>query len=243
MKAILLAAGLGTRLRPLTDALPKCLVPINGLPLLGIWLDCLDTAGVGPFLVNTHYLSDEVRRFVSASPYAAKTTLAHEPTLLGTGGTVLANRDFFGREPVLVAHADNLAICAWNEFVEGHRRRTPGTVLTMMTFDTDVPQSCGIVEVDAQGVVTAFHEKVKHPPGTLANGAVYILEPEVIDVMASIGGPSLDLSTQVIPRFIGRMQTWHNAGIHRDIGTPDSWRRAQDEMATKWPQRGSAAPV
>jgi len=64
MRALLLAAGLGTRLRPLTDTVPKCLVPIKGQPLLGIWLDRLSKAGIGPFLINTHYLAEQVADFI-----------------------------------------------------------------------------------------------------------------------------------------------------------------------------------
>ena len=69
MRAILLAAGLGTRLQPITNNTPKCLVPINGTPLLQIWLERLTAAGMGPFLVNTHYLADMVTAFVEGSTF------------------------------------------------------------------------------------------------------------------------------------------------------------------------------
>ena len=75
MRAILLSAGLGTRLRPLTNEVPKCLVPINGRPLLDIWLEKLTLSGFGPFLVNTHYLSGQVERHLSDSCYASVVTL------------------------------------------------------------------------------------------------------------------------------------------------------------------------
>ena len=69
MKAILLAAGFGTRLRPLTNNIPKCLVPIKGKPLLEIWLDKLSDVGVKDFLINTHYLYDKVESFIKKSKY------------------------------------------------------------------------------------------------------------------------------------------------------------------------------
>ena len=65
MKVILLSAGLGQRLRPITNDTPKCLVPINDIPLLKIWLDRLTQEGLGPFLVNTHYLQDKVEDFIN----------------------------------------------------------------------------------------------------------------------------------------------------------------------------------
>lgn len=233
MKAVLLAAGLGTRLRPLTDAVPKCLVPIHGRPLLAIWLESLDAAGIGPFLVNTHHLAADVQRFVELSPYHSDVTLVHEPSLLGTGGTLLANRSFFGRGPVLVAHADNICLCDWRAFVRAHENRTPGTVLTMMTYVTDTPESCGIVQLNDRGVVIGFHEKVANPPGNLANGAVYIVEQEVVEFMAALPTSTVDFSTEVLPHFVGRMQTWQNVGPHRDIGTISSWQAAQADVDVK----------
>lgn len=227
MKAVLLAAGLGTRLRPLTDTIPKCLVPIDGRPLLEIWLENLTRAGIGPFLINTHYLADRVAHFIDQSPYRGDVVLVYEPTLLGTGGTLLKNREFYGRTPVLLAHADNLCRCDFEAFRDAHEARSAGMMITMMTFVTGSPQSCGIIEVDDRSVVTGFHEKVANAPGTRANAAVYILEPEVIDYIASLNSPFVDFSTQVIPHFLGRMLAWHNTGVHIDIGTMASWQAAQ----------------
>ena len=227
MKAILLAAGLGTRLKPLTDTIPKCLVPVRERPLLDIWLANLTAAGFGPFLINTHYLSETVTRFIAESPFRDTVTVVHEAELLGTGGTLLFNRGFFGREDVFVAHADNLCVCDFNAFRVAHESRPAGTAMTMMTFRTDSPRSCGIVELDARGVVVGFHEKVPNPPGNLANGAVYILSAEVVDFMASLAKRFIDLSTEVVPSFVGRIHTWHNGGVHRDIGTMASWQAAQ----------------
>jgi mannose-1-phosphate guanylyltransferase len=227
VKAILLGAGLGTRLRPLTDTVPKCLVPIRGRALLDIWLASLTDAGIGPFLVNTHHLAGVVAAHCRQSPYADRITLVHEEHLLGTGGTVIANRSFFEREPVFVAHADNYCLCDFAAFARAHAARPAGMVMTMMTFRTDTPESCGIVELDGRGVVTGFFEKVARPPGNLANGAVYIFEPEIVDFMVSLGSPVVDLSTEVIPRFVGRIYTWENRGVHRDIGTAASLQAAQ----------------
>lgn len=227
MRAVLLAAGLGTRLRPLTDTMAKCLIPIRGRPLLEIWLENLVRDGFGPFLVNTHYLPDVVRTYIEQSRYRKDVTLVHEPVLLGTGGTLLANRNFFGRAPVLLAHADNLCVCDFRSFVRAHGDRPSGIVMTMMTFLTDAPESCGIVQLDERGVVVGFHEKVPTPPGNLANGAVYIVRPEVVDFMETLETRTIDFSTEVVPHFIGRIGTWHNSGTHRDVGTLSSWQAAQ----------------
>lgn len=231
MKAVLLAAGLGTRLRPLTDTVPKCLAPILGTPLLGIWLDrLLGSRIVERVLVNTHYLPQQVTNFVRDSRWSNEVDLVFEPELLGTGGTLLENRQWIGQDAILVAHADNLTLFDTDAFLAAHRNRPSGCALTMMTFDTDAPHSCGIVEEDA-GVVVRFHEKVPNPPGCRANAAVYIFEPEVIAFMASFGTRFVDISTQVLPHFLGRMATYHNSVYHRDIGTLNSLALAQQELA------------
>lgn len=230
MRALLLAAGLGTRLRPITDSIPKCLVEIHGKPLLGYWLDLLCRGGIERILINVHYFPEQVERFAKDSVWRDRSELVYENELLGTGGTVLRNRKWLEGGPFILAHADNLTRFRVQDFVSRHESRPTGTEITMMTFDTDAPETCGIVEEDAGGVVVAFHEKVVNPPGNHANAAVYILEPGVIDFIASLGKDFVDLSTEVLPAYIGRMTTFHNSDYHRDIGNPESLALAQQEF-------------
>ena len=103
--------------------------------------------------------------------------------------------------------------------------------MTMMTFDTDAPSTCGIVVLSDKGLVQEMHEKAADPPGRRANAAVYIFEPEVVDFIASLGRPVVDLSTEVLPHFVGHIYTFHNYGYHRDIGSPESLKRAEAEFA------------
>jgi len=226
MKAILLAAGLGTRLRPLTDTVPKCLVPIGGKPLLGYWLDALAEAGIIDILINLHHLADQVRSYVQARPDSQNITLVYEKELLGTAGTIRENADFFKEEQVMVIHADNFCTADLKKFIMAHDRRPAGTEITMMTFITDQPETCGIVETNSFGVVTAFHEKVKNPPGNIANGAVYIWEPTVVRVVAGSEKKTLDISVDVVPYFLERMITWLSDGVFIDIGTHQNLENA-----------------
>lgn len=229
MKALLLAAGLGTRLRPLTDTIPKCLVPIHGKPLLEYWLDMLNAAGVVQLLINTHYLAEKVDDYLASSPFGRGIVTVYEEKLLGTAGTLLKNRDFFDDEPLMLIHADNLSRFDLLTFIDRHRNRPEGSHITMMTFETDSPQTCGIVELDKYGVVVAFHEKVKNPPGNLANGAVYILQPEIFEFLAALGKEEIDFSNDVLPNYIGKIFTFHNNVYHRDIGTIESYQLALAE--------------
>ncbi|MBI1252530.1 MAG: NTP transferase domain-containing protein [Alphaproteobacteria bacterium] len=230
MRALLLAAGLGTRLRPLTNTIPKCLVPIHGRPLLDYWFDLLFNAGFERVLVNTHYFADAVAAHVHAGPYAERVDLTYEPELLGTGGTVLANADYFCGESFLLAHADNLTDFDVRRLLAEHSAKPPGCVLTMLAFRTDDPRSCGILELDERSVVQCFHEKVEDPPGDLANAAVYVVDPPVVDFIRSIGCPVVDLSTEVMPHLLGRIFAVEHVGYHRDIGTMEALSKAQREF-------------
>jgi mannose-1-phosphate guanylyltransferase len=233
MRALLLAAGLGTRLRPITDFVPKCLVEVQGKPLLDYWFDNLFEAGVERALVNTHYLSALVESHVSRSPWRDRIDLVHETELLGTGGTILANAEFARDGALMVAHADNLTDFDARRLTAAHAKRPRGAVMTMLAFRTDHPRSCGILECDEEGLVRAFHEKVENPPGDLANGAVYILEPDVLNLLESFRTPVIDFSTEVIPKLMGRILAVPLDCYHRDIGNPEALRKAEIEYRPK----------
>jgi len=230
MKALLLAAGLGTRLRPITNTIPKCLVPINNKPLLQYWLDNLSNIGINDFLINTSYLPNQVKEYVSSSKYKDNITLVHEEELLNTGGTILKNKNFFNNETFMLVHADNLSFCDFNKFIQSHKNRPSGCEITMMLFQTDQPKNCGIVELDKNNIVQKFHEKVENPPSNLANGAVYICEASIFNFLESLDKKDIDFSNDVLPKFLGKINTYLNNTYHRDIGTPQSHKLAQKEV-------------
>ena len=202
-------------------------MPIGERPLLEYWLETLWHCGIRDVLVNLHYLPTIVQDFLDRPRFQGWVHSVREPELLGTAGTLRANADYFRECTVLLVHADNWCQCQFRDFLEFHQQERPAsTSMTMMTFDTDTPESCGIVETDEQGVVQAFHEKVVDPPGTRANAAVYLLEPKVLQWMEQHPEIS-DFSNEVLPNYLGQIATWHNAQIHRDIGTMETLRQAQ----------------
>ena len=105
--------------------------------------------------------------------------------------------------------------------------------MTMLAFRTDDPSSCGILELDERRIVVGFHEKVADPPGDLANGAVYVVGPEILERLAAKKGPFIDLSTQIIPELVGKVLAVEAARYHRDIGNPASLARAHAEFTPR----------
>ena len=227
-RALILAAGLGTRLQPFTTHTPKCLVNINGIPLLGRWLDTLEDLGCESVLINTHHHAEKVENFLSNWPIknmSIKTI--NEPFLLGTAGTLLKNKDFFSGTLGMLLHADNVTNADLNKFLEAHQDREQQCLLTMLTFKTYNPENCGIVQVDLNGVVQSFHEKVKNPPGDCANGALYLFDNSFLQWITKLSPSATDFSTDVLPELVNRIQTWHTNDIYIDIGTPNSLKKAQ----------------
>jgi mannose-1-phosphate guanylyltransferase len=234
LRALLLAAGLGTRLRPLTLQTPKCLMQIDGEPLLGRWLRHLEQLGCESVLVNTHYLATEVEAFLRGwnSPIMELHT-SYEPNLLGTAGTLIANSEFFSGATGLLIHADNAMASSLTPFLNAHLERQRECLLTMLTFETSTPSSCGIIEIDEKGVVQQFYEKIPNPPGNRANGALYAFDQSLLNYLARISPAPTDFSTQVIPRLLGCIQTYHTDEVFLDIGTPEALKVAQKLLNTQ----------
>lgn len=249
MRALLLAAGLGTRLYPITESCPKCIVPIAGQPLIIFWLTQLFELGVREFHINIHHFPEQVNRAIDdflASQPNCKSWQIHrhyEPQLLGTLGTLsqLSAQLFRDDEPVLIAHADNLISTDWLGFLHHFQQRSADVLASIMTFDCDNPQQCGIVETDEQGLLSAFHEKVENPPSRRANGAVYwcdrslhpLIEQAVITAKRANELP--DISLHLLPLLLRRAQCWHNEHYLRDIGTPANYQKGQAYVERHWP--------
>jgi mannose-1-phosphate guanylyltransferase len=224
---LLTAAGVGSRLRPVTDALAKCLVPIAGRPLLDYWFDAFARAGIREVLINTHHLPEQVRGFIEAKNATGRFRVreAHEPTLLGSAGTISANKDFVPiNAEALIIYSDNLSDINLSAFLAYHRSHTDP--FTMLLFRAQFPEKSGIAEVDAgtRGRVLSFVEKPTQPRSNLANAGVYAMTGECWHEVASWN--AFDIGFDVLPRLVGRMHAVEIAGeigsYHRDIGTHES---------------------
>ena len=231
LKAFLLVAGRGERLRPLTDTTPKCLLPINGTPLLQIWLEHLEYSGIGEVLVNTHWQHEQVQDFAeqwSAGRNRLKIVLYHEPMLLGSAGTLLANRQWAGRGPFFIIYGDNLTRLDLRKMLAFHKRnRQP---LTIRVYKGADPYRAAIVCLDENDIVIDFEEKPAKPKSGTGAGGIYVADPEIFDYFPEPEerpqNGVLDLSCHVLPRMVGNMKAYESGEFSIDIGTIASYENA-----------------
>ena len=226
MKGLILAAGFGTRLGKLTEGTPKALIRVGNKPILDHSIRKLIDVGITEIMINTHFLAEQVEYFFSTKDYPAKITRVFEPELLGTAGTIKANLDFFGTSDFLVMHADNYFTSGLGSLVDAHTNRSANTEMTMATFSTKSPELCGTVITDSAGIVVDFFEKSKDSTSLKANSAIYIFSQLAKERILNLTKDENDISLNLIPKMLGRIQSHHLQGDFIDIGTPSGLQAA-----------------
>ena len=229
MKAFLLAAGHGTRLRPITDTVPKCLVPIGGVPMLHIWLEVCRKAGVVDVMVNVHSHADIVRNWLAKHDgNGMRVRLSEESTLLGSAGTVASNREWVSSDSCFwILYADVLTNANLRAMLEFHQSRRPAATLGL--YQVPDPSRCGIVSFDEQRIVREFVEKPACPTSNWAFTGVMIGTPQLLDRIPSRF--PVDLGFEVLTQLVGQMLAYPISDFILYIGTLENYRAAQ----TSWP--------
>jgi len=228
LKAFLLAAGHGTRLRPLTETLPKCLLPVRGTPVLEIWLEVCRRFGINELLVNIHAHAEMIRTFLSNHSNGLKVRVVEEEELLGSAGTLVANRDWVSSESMFwVFYADVLHQVDLGAMLKVHQSHSPAATLGVCRVPD--PSRCGVVVVDQHGTVIEFVEKPAYPSGDLVFAGLLIGSPALLDAIPT--KHPVDIGLDVLPQLAGRMQAYQISNYLVDIGTIENYERAQ----ATWP--------
>jgi mannose-1-phosphate guanylyltransferase len=237
VKAFLLAGGLGERLRPLTLTRPKCLVPINGVPLLEIWLDLCAQHGITDVVVNVSQHPALVSDYLAHRSGPPQVELLIESAPKGTAGTVRDARAFVGAgEDFWILYSDTLTNANLTALAETHRQHDG--IMTMGLFHAPVPTAVGIVECAESGRILSFTEKPAHPIGDLANAGICLARTELLARIPQ--GPLVDFGLHVFPDLVGQMFGHVIEDFVLDIGTPAALAAAETTWATGVPSRRSA---
>ena len=232
MKAFILAAGLGTRLRSLGLEVPKVMVPIGGKPLLEHHLELFKRQGIREFIVNLHFLPEKITSyFGDGSRFGVSITYSHEPELLGTAGAVKKMESELRGESFIVFYGDNLVRVDFAPLLEFHRIRQAQA--TVALFASPEPWTGGVVETDSNGRVLRFVEKPdrKQVSTNLISAGIFVLEPQVLDMIPA--GQFYDFGRDVFPKLLAESRPVYAMAPKayiQDVGTPERLARAQRDF-------------
>lgn len=233
MKAFLLAGGYGTRLRPLTDSIPKCLAPIRGRPLLDIWLALCARSGITEVLVNLHAHKEAIERHLKDKRPPVSVRLVHEERLLGSAGTIAANREWVGSEAAFwILYSDVLTNMDLRLMASFHARHDAAATLGL--YQVREPSQCGVALADDAGLITEFEEKPEHPRGDWVFSGIMMAGPQLFDSIPA--DVPADIGFHVLPRLLGKMRAYRICDYLIDIGSRSNYEKAQ----ATWP--GEADP-
>lgn len=233
MKAVVLTAGLGTRLGALTKNKPKAMLPVNGRPLLEHIVELLARHNFTDVAINLHYKPDLIlRHFGSGEAWGVRMRYSYEASLLGSAGTALRQLAWVYPDPFLVYYGDVYSDVDLTGLIEHHR--SSGAAATLVVNTVDDPTRVGIVEFGKDQRVKRFVEK---PPAhealsTWGNSGIYVLNPEVLHYITDL--PS-DFGNDIFPRLIDaglHVQAFPFTGTLIDIGTPETYRQVQKLFST-----------
>jgi len=243
--AMVLAAGQGTRLKPLTLEIPKVLLPIGGVPLICYTLAWLKRHGISGVVINLHHLGEKIREFLGdGSRFGLEIVYSPEEIPLGTAGGVkkmerlLATKS---QSPVanlfVVAYGDVLTDLDLSTMISLHRAKK--ALATLALFQATNPREVGVVKLDNEDRVVSFTEKPEsrisnpQPPPTLANGGIYILQRELLDYIPGQG--FADFACDIFPKLIELGLQIYGYRLQPgdyliDIGSPEKYRKANEDV-------------
>jgi mannose-1-phosphate guanylyltransferase / phosphomannomutase len=234
VKALVLAAGLGTRMRPLTEEMPKCLLPVGGRPLLAHILELLSRHGVREVFVNLYWHAARIRETIG-SGHASGVDIEYleEDQLSGTAGPIRKLARQLREDRFLVLNGDNLTNLDLSALTQFHQDSAAELTIALHREEReDLPEK-SVVETDAAGRIIWFIEKPapSQISSEWSSGGVYVFEPQLIECIPE--GRPYDLGHDLIPSLLSQGQRvfgFKSDFYLVDIGTPQAYERAQDDL-------------
>jgi NDP-sugar pyrophosphorylase family protein len=234
MKAYIVAAGLGTRLRPLTYTTPKCMIDIGGRPLLWYHIMQLKYHGITDLWINTHLLPDIVTSyFDNGSRFGVQITYSFEPELLGTSGALknpgTGITEAFSREKeFIVTYADNFTNIDYSKLIDFHHLKK--SFMTIAANHSEEPWTKGVIEIDSDSKIIRMVEK---PPrqevqSDLTNAGIYLCSSEILSL---IPPGNSDFAADIVPRLKDTdLYCYVMDEYLQDTGTPERYAKAQSDL-------------
>jgi len=233
LKAIVLAGGFGTRLRPLSCSRPKTLFPLANQPLIDYTLQNLAQGGVDTIILSVYYMAENIVRYLGPTKYDMGILYSREQRPLGKGGGVKNAEDMLNGEPFIVLNGDIITDLDLRRLISFHEEK--GGLATIALYQVKDPSRYGSVELDWEGRITRFVEKPEPglAPSNLINAGIYVLEPEVLEYMPP--GKRFDTEVEVFPVLAQERKLFgfEFHGYWTDIGVPEEYLNANAAILGK----------
>jgi NDP-sugar pyrophosphorylase family protein len=240
MKAVIIAGGLGTRLRPLTYNTPKPIVPVANRPFVVHQIEHLRQHGVDEIILNLHYLSDAIKEILDdGEEWGIKIYYSIEESPLGTAGAVKNAEEYFGEEPMVVFNGDVLTDINISQIVDFHRKKKARATLTLTRVSD--PTAYGLILTEPEGRVARFIEKpsweqvsklsAKGCSSDTVNAGIYVLDPQIFKGVPK--GVEYSFERQLFPSLLERNEPVYGYISERywiDIGNPNQYRQAHEAI-------------
>ncbi|MFH1387366.1 MAG: NDP-sugar synthase [bacterium] len=239
MKGVIIAGGLGTRLRPLTNWTPKPIVPVANRPFILYQIDLLRRHGITEVILNLHYLSREIKKLLGdGRKYGVKIYYSIEREPLGTAGAVKNAEKYFDEEPLLVFNGDVLTDIDLSAVIDFHKKQKSRATITLTRVED--PTSYGLILTNREGVVTSFVEKpsweqvrryAEVGPADTINAGIYVLDPKIFRVVPAKMEHSFE--RQLFPSLLEKGELvcgFISDSYWMDIGKPSQYREAHEAI-------------
>lgn len=234
MKALFLAGGLGTRLKPITNDLPKPMVPIMGKPLLERNIENLKKHGIDEVLLSTCYKPHKIEEyFGNGEGLGIKIGYISEDMPLGTGGAIKNAQNFLS-DAFVVFNADILSDIDISDMIRFHKQT--GAIATIAVTKVENPSNYGVIEHDDNGFIKTFKEKPQpdESSSNLINAGIYIFEPQLLDEIPS--GRAVSVERETYPHLLQKgykIAAYNGCSYWLDIGTPQKYLKAHYDILDK----------
>lgn len=232
MKALIIAGGLGTRLRPLTYNTPKPIVPVANRPFVAYQIEHLQKHGVDEIILNLHYLSQEIKKMLDdGDRWGVKIRYSIEKTPLGTAGAVKNAEKFFGDEPMIIFNGDILTDIDISGVVRFHHEKRASVTLTLTEVEDPTP--FGLILTDRNSRVTRFIEKPNWESVTAKtiNAGIYVVDPKIFHEVPE--GRAYSFERDLYPSLLENRVPIFGYLSHAywiDIGSPDMYKEAHEAI-------------
>jgi mannose-1-phosphate guanylyltransferase len=231
MKALFLAGGMGTRLKPLTDEIPKPMVPIMNKPLLARSMENLRKCGIDEIVISTGYKSQTIEKyFGDGSKFGLNIEYVIESTPLGTGGAI-KNTGHLYDDTFLVFNADILCNMDFTELIKFHKSKSAAVTIAVTRVSN--PSAYGVIEYDKCGYALSFTEKptAEEIRSDYINAGVYVLEPAVLREIPD--GRPVSVEREIFPALLRKghkVAVYNGCSYWMDIGTPEKYLQAHEDI-------------